>query len=512
MLDNKDMCKSYFLPPVKKQPIKIIKVFLLMFPLVLAAIIASSPSLFAQQRANKKLFLFASELPKTLIDQHYVIRKHVVDVILATQKYDLVFSEIPDRLAKSDVSQLILKYKIRTNDDDKFDLEFTYIDADQVSVSKTEVFENIPPRKFLYDFRLHLYEFVLDKKLTFSEMVKYSKKSKSKIEKINKSTIRKVGPKPTFPEISSTPENKNVNTNPNNKNKKRNIKAKVRKSKPQPEKLSLWALLKDTDRDRTWLEKKEDKAKEEKKNKSKDVKRAVVKPFVNPFLNIGSISLKTDDEFNIDLGTDQFHFGWKFVHRKLNIDDLIELTNEFDSLLGTTFEWIIYQPIHVSRYFLRAGFEIDKALNTTPIDMNDHFLFRVGLGYRLPNRLLPTVYYERSSLVYANLNNVGEGLVSNSQTVNWLNFELAYLGLKSYVSIHLAKSAYISKLGDTREASSATGFRYGYNLRYFFSTKVFGLKWWGDFEYRKGIYSRENIDTELELSKQEYSFRVGIHF
>jgi len=471
----------------------------------------------------KKLFIYSSELPKPLLNSHYVFRKHVVDVILATQKYNLMFSEIPERLVKSQVPQFIIKYKIRTSDlaDTLYNLELTLFDADKVVVSNQVIHENIPLSKLYYQFRLRLYEFILNRSLTNEEEIKFDKASSKKITQFKKSLIK---PKKSL-EATSTNSSGDTPPSPNQQTKtssqpslpSNQKNAKDKSEKPKKElKPSLWTLLKDDDRDKSWFainqskKEKDDSKKEDEQSNSNN--QGAVKPFVNPFLNIGSISLKGSDEFSLGLGTDQFHFAWKVVQRSQKISDIIKLTNEFNSLLGFTFEWLIYQPIHVSRFFLRTGIEFDKALNTKPIELNDHFLFRMGLGYRLPGRWMPSVYYERSSLVYANLNNLGDGVTSNLATANWINLEWAYLGIKTYSSVHFAKSISVSDAeGITRATESLGGFRFGANVRYFFSNKYLKLKWWGDIEYRREQFEQKNTNTTLEISKEEISFRIGFH-
>ena len=466
-------------------------------------------------RNNPKIFLYASELPRTIVEQKSILRKHVIDIILMTQVYNIMFSHIPKRLVKSKVPQRVLKYKIRTDLSNRFTLEFFLIDADRVFLVRQSKFLKISHKNLLKNFRKHLFDFLNNKKMTTDELLIFDKNSVKKISKLG--NIKQRNSRNEMTKAQGL-EERNIRLNQKKGNLEKSSDKSIQRNdkvKSKNKKQSLWELLIDLDRDKTWLKvilpsKKNNEI--QKDNIVSKKKKNLQAPAINPFLNIGNISLKREGDFSQSLSTSQFHFALKFVQRELAINDLIKLTNEFKSLAGLTFEWIVYKPVAVSRVFLRTGLEIDKAIKTAPVKMNDHLLFRIGAGYRLPGRLLPSLYYERSNLVYANLNQIGEGIVSNIKTVNWLSFDMAYLGIKDYMSIHIAKSFYTSGVKAGREIDLPQGYRYGANYRYFFNNKFVKVKWWGDVEYRSSKFQGKNISNTIEIYKKEYSFRIGIYF
>ncbi len=483
--------------------------------IVLLYIFISIPT--AATNLDEKLFLYSSELPVPLLKYTKEFRKQVIDVILATQKYEVVFSKIPDILAKSHKKQKILKYKLRTTNQ-RYNLEYTLIDADEVQIIKSETYTGLSRNNLIYLFRLHLYEFILDKKLSPDILKKQIRKSISRAPKISPKLLKNLRPNSSSPiaqevndELQMSRATKRVNTPPKNARNKTSAK------KTDPKK-SLWALLKDDDRDITWLqrnfktqESKNKKAlKEEKEKKVTTIDSQIG---INPFMNIGSISLKGDDEFTQDISTDQIHFAWKFVQRKQDIEDIISLENTFNSTLSFIIETIFYNPIHHSKVFYRLGLEYDAALNTEPIDMEDHLLLRAGFGYRLNYRLIPSFYLERSNLNYANLNTIGGGIESNTHSIYWANSEIAFLLPKNYLSLHFAKSIYGTKNGDTRENSAPSGIRVGANLRHYFQAKIWALKLWTGLEYRYSKFSRKNSTiNDLSIKKSEATLYFGIYF
>ncbi len=458
-----------------------------------------------RSKDHKKLFLYASSLPITLENQYYILRKHVVDVILSTQLFDLVFSEIPDYLAPSTTKQFILKYKLRTDGKHSYKLELYLIDADAVQIVRNVIHNKINKDNLIYDFRLKLYEFILNRKLTPKAKVTFQKKSLKIRQKIAKQKLHMRKP----PKLKKLPLNISKLLNkPAEIKPLATANKPINKNTPSNElKPSLWELLKDDDIDVPWIP----IEKVKRSYKTGTISLAPVKK-INPFSLWADLSLKTTDELSTSLISHQFHLAWKYVQRELIVDDLLKIQNEFYSILGFTAEWLYHFPIHISRLVFRAGMEIDQTLKTEPLDMNGHFVFRTGFGYMYNSWLMPSLYYEQSHINYANLNVVGQGLEANTHSIKWLSLEVAILGNKTYLSGHFAHSIASSYNGDPRELSAPTGFRYGANLRYFFNNKLFGAKYWFDVEYRKESFNRENVDGTMTLDKSEYSMRLGIHF
>jgi hypothetical protein len=492
---------------------KIVPVISLLF-MMTVFLISTEKSWAATAKAPPKLFLYSSTLPIALTNQYYILRKHVVDVLLATQIYDIVFSEIPNTIVKSSTSQYILKYKLRTDGQSTYRIEYYLINADEVQVSRRKVLHKVQKENLLFEFRLSLYEFVLDKKLRTNQLKEFKQHSEKRISKIYSKELEVRTPRKVknLKEILS-PKLEKVQSL--DKKMKGSISSTDSKS-PKVEKASLWELLKDQDTDVAWTAppiKAVDKKKSEKKKIKMGKITAKIQKTLNPFLFWANLSLKSANELKTSLGANQLHVGWKYVQRDIDVDDLVTIKNEFTSVLGLTLEWVYYLPLHVSRLVLRTGMEIDQTFKTTPIDMDNHFLFRAGAGYRVNNWFMPSLYFEQSNLNYANLNTIGGGIKANTHTIKWLSLELAILGNQTYLSAHFAKSIASTKNGDTRESSPPTGFRYGANARYFFNNKYFGMRPWFDLEYRREEFKRKSIDSSnLSILKNEYSTRIGIYF
>ena len=97
---------------------------------------------------------FIFKASSTLKKQEKNLRKHVIDVLLSTQKYNVVFSKIPKIISKGDVSQQILKYKLRTSviSDSLFDVEYFLIDADNIRIIKKIKYIDIPKVNYSIPF------------------------------------------------------------------------------------------------------------------------------------------------------------------------------------------------------------------------------------------------------------------------------------------------------------------------------------------------------------------------
>ena len=472
-----------------------------------------------------KIFIYQSRLPNSLIRKKKNLRSHVIDVLLSTQKYEVVFSKIPEFIARGDIPQVILKYKIRTGQSLKslFDLEFTLIDADAVKIKKTIRYVDIPKSKLLYQFRLHLYEFILGKKLTNQEEKKFAIKSKIKIAKLDKALASEPPSAEGQPSIGDI--KKNNKKIKNNINKLEIIDPPVNKPKVSQNKnevinkksLSLWDLLKDNDEDSSWavliIEKNQSRSEEENKSNenNKDQNDKITGP-ANPFLKT-KIFLKEEDQEDIRI--DMFHIAWRIVDREQEVTDLVALTNSFFSILGLTFEWVIHNPFNIENLFFRTGFEVDKSLKTTPIKLSDHSLFRLGFGLKLPLNILPSIYLETNSLVFANLNTAGEGFQDNIISIYWTTLELAYLTEKFYLGLQYSQSLDTSTLLEGINFTNLKGNRIGANVRYFSDYKIFSLDLWADLEYRVEKFDAKNLDfssRKLNVIKNELAVKFGVYF
>ena len=61
-----------------------------------------------------------------------------------------------------------------------YNIELSLINADSIKMVKTVSYISIPKSKLLYQFRLHLYEFILGKKLSNKEESKFNQMSREK--------------------------------------------------------------------------------------------------------------------------------------------------------------------------------------------------------------------------------------------------------------------------------------------------------------------------------------------
>lgn len=476
-----------------------------------------------------KVFLYQSKLPSNLLSSEEELRRHVIDVLLSTQKYNVVFSKIPEFIAKGDVSQVILKYKIRTSSSfsNLYNIEFKLINVDTIKVVKTISYIDIPKTKILYQFRLHLYEFILGKKLTNEQEINLNKISESKIEKFKmplEDSTKNLG--------NEKNSNKNFKNNqilknsfgkaaPEKNNTITNNNTSMTPTNPTvpPKKISLWDLLLDNDEDSSWTPKIENvglvKKNEESKDsvkKSEDLDLEEIEGPPNPFLKT-RISIKENEAE--DSRFDMFHVAWRIVKREQEVTDLVGLTNNFFSILGFTFEWVIHHPLNIKNIYFRTGFEFDKSLKTEPIKLSDHSLFRTGLGVKLPFNLLPSLYIETNSLVFANLNRVGGGFEDNIVSVYWSTLELALLTESLYLAIQYSKSIDSSTLLKGINFANLQGERLGVNARYFSNYSIFSLKLWSDVEYRIERFDANNldfIDRKLNIVKMELAIRFGVYF
>jgi hypothetical protein len=461
-----------------------------------------------------KLFLYASDLPIKLKNQYYVFRKHVVDVVLATQLYNLVFSQIPEYLVKSEEPQFILKYKFRTDGESTYRIELFLIDVDIVQIVREIKWEKIEIEELLYQFRFGLYEFILDKNLRPNEKRKFLKETDKKIKEIASQRLDKRSPPPPRKITIIEKTNKKI-VRKNKKKLEKKGSGKIAPSKRahgKKQKASLWVLLRDQDKDIPWIVVSEQAQTNDQSEQNEEGLAPDRKKISNPFVMWGKISQKDKKELRTNLQTNQFHLAWKYVQRDVFVKDLVKIRSEFYSLFGVTIEWLYFLPIHLSKLVFRTGIELDQTFNTTPIKLAEHFLLRTGFGYRLYNWLMPSLYYEHSDLNYANLNIIGDGIEANHHSVKWLTMEFAILGNQLYSSIHFSKSISSSRNRDKREASSPSGTRYGANVRYFFLNKTIGIRPWCDIEFRRESFKRENYNNTMTIYKNEYSTRLGVHF
>lgn len=445
-----------------------------------------------------KMFLYQSDLPLALQEQERLLRKHVIDVILATQKYEVVFSEIPNKLSKARVQQKILKYKIRTDGRDTYRIELFLIDADIIQIIKNQKNEKIHKTQLLQEFRISLYEFILNKKLRAEEKLEFNKVSLNKIKRYQQKV--KKNSKTTKDAATSLASNTEKPSTPNRK-KRAQKNTKVKKS------VGLWDLLTDLDQDEPWKES-NNEAKDEKSKSKNRFSPSNLEP--NPFRAWARIAQMDDPRDT--LSSNQIHLAYKYVDRKAQVRDIIDINNDFFSPIGMTFEWVYYFPRHISPLLFRSTFELDYSTNTEPITMDGHSLFRVGFGYRLNYWYLPSIYYEQSNLNYANLNVIGDGIEANTHQIKWINFEQAFNGNQVYFSIHYALSVGATRNKDARESSPPTGRRLALNLRYFTQQRLWGGRFWYDIEYRTENFTREMTDQNMSIDKNEFSLRLGVYF
>ena len=150
--------------------------------------------------------------------------------------------------------------------------------------------------------------------------------------------------------------------------------------------------------------------------------------------------------------------------------------------------------------------------------MSDHNLFRLGFGYKLPLNILPSVYFETNSLVFANLNQVGEGFQDNIVSMFWTTGELAILTNQVSLSVQFSKSVGSTTVLEGSKFGEMNGQRIGFNARYFFNADIFGIKPWTDFEYRQESFESSQINDDLtaprtlKITKNELAIRFGIYF
>ena len=503
------------------------------FSLLITTIFISTPIIATENIAQlrTKVFLYQSKLPKSLVNSKDELRRHVIDVLLSTQKYNVVFSKIPEFIAKGDVPQVVLKYKLRTSTtvSSLFNIEFKLINADTVKVIKTINYVDIPKSRLFYQFRLHLYEFILGKKLTNAQEMKFNKVSSSKIKKFKINKKSTANPDDTEKNNTSPRQIKSskkavavTNTPPPFMNKGLAATSSPKAAPtPSSKKITLWDLLKDNDQDRSWLSetvsdksllnKETDDQKKEKGAETQQVDSKIVGP-ANPFLKT-RVTIKEDE--TQDIRFDMFHIAWRVVKRDQEVTDLVGLTNNFFSVLGLTFEWVIHNPLNIKNLYFRTGFEVDKSLKTEPIKLSDHSLFRAGFGVKLPLNILPSLYIETNSLVFANLNRAGEGFQDNIVSVYWSTLELAILTKSLYLGAQYSKSIDSSTLLEGINFANLQGERFGATARYFSNLSIFSLKLWTDVEYRVEHFSANNlelIDRKLNIVKKEIAVKFGVYF
>lgn len=466
-------------------------------PLIIGILISSYVK--ANLDSRPKLFLYQSTLPQTLITTERELKKHVIDVILATQKYEVVFSKIPKILTKAKVPQKIIKYKFRTDGEFTYRIELFLIDADVIQIIKNSSYNKVHRDELLREFRLRLYEFILGRKL--------KKEEKEEFENISLTKINRFKSRPVNNRFSqkSIPDHNSNNLSEVKQDKNKTQSQNSDSNKPHKEK-SLWDLLVDQDSDRPWEKEKEVKTKENSK-KDKIGRGNSIEP--NPFRAWAKVS--QGDQQRDSLVSNQVHLAYKYVDRQVDVKDIIDLKNDFFSPIGLSFEWIYFFPRHVSPFLFRSTLELDYSTNTEPISMDGHSLFRFGFGYRLNYWYLPSLYYEQSNLNYANLNVIGDEIEPNTHQVKWLNLEQAFNGNQLYFSIHYALTIGATKNKDQREDAAPQGRRLAFNLRYFTMQRFFKQRFWYDIEYRREDFTRDMIDQTMAISKQEVSLRFGIY-
>ncbi|HLE12658.1 MAG: hypothetical protein A2504_10080 [Bdellovibrionales bacterium RIFOXYD12_FULL_39_22] len=114
---------------------------------------------------NPPLFLFDSELPDSLDGLRRELKRNVIDVVLRSQKYLLVFNKVPLFFPENIEEQFILKYKIRTQRIGKYYRLQLFL-FEGVAVKQVKSLRKIwvPRDQIVSRLRFALYEFIFGKK------------------------------------------------------------------------------------------------------------------------------------------------------------------------------------------------------------------------------------------------------------------------------------------------------------------------------------------------------------
>jgi len=473
--------------------------------LFLLVVILLSQFSYANNRvAQPKLFLYASDLPTPLKTYQESLQLHSIDVLLATQKFNIVFSNIPEYLSKSNRDQYVLKYKIRTGSNLNYKISYYLYDINELIQVREQSFLSTK-KNILRNFRLGLYEFILMKKLTAPEMRKFDQYSKDRIESIKKKYQTNLAPLPI-----QQPKDKELA--PINTEQEVAIISIAEQNKEAHQSKSIWDLIRDKDRDISWSNP-QNKATQKNHKKEKSRNFSLTPEVRNPFTKIGSKSKVSSDEEPDHLRTHIIHIAWKYINRSLDIKDLIQLRSKFESNIGLNLEWIFYDHYNFSKLFYRLQYEIDKTFNTSPIDLSSHYRIRPGVGYRLTESFILSSYYERSNLVFANLNNIGDTISESNYNLDFLVFESSYLTDSIFLTVQLSTPLHSSPSTKDSSTESIHGLRVGAMARYYFPSLFLGISPWIELEGYYDRYSQDITSSRtLKIDRKEVSFKLGTYF
>jgi hypothetical protein len=459
------------------------------------------------QSINSRLFLYSSDLPITLEKDSQIIRKHIIDILLANEKFDLMLSEIPDQLVKAKTPQFVFKYKIRTKSASTYDISLFLIDIDKLSIKKSHIFQDIKRSTFLSNLRKNVFLFFSNKKLTTKQKKEFNKRTQKKIKtigRLEKRSIKNTAFRPSEviaraeESVTSTAQNKNIN---------KKLKTSIQKGTKKIENGSIWNLLRDDDVDIPWLVK---------KSKTKSFIKSLEKKISTPFNEISSI--KNYDEKLTPLTYHRFHISYKYALRQLEVTDIIDTDIEYHSVIGFSIEWLNYSPRFISRFLYKLSVDFDTPLETTPVQLEGHFNMTSSIGYRYSNRGLIGLSYDIDKMNFPNLNAVSSTVSANSFTVYWLDIDYMYIRRNYNLAVSLgtllnSKNSGKDQTAELRATDDFKGNSLNFKLRYYMEDKFKGdIQLWMGFQYKKYYLTRTNSSTDTKINSDNFIYHIGTFF
>lgn len=457
--------------------------------------------------SNKpNLFLYYSEFPVALEKESKIIKKHIVDSVLYTRKFDLMFSKIPDVLVKTKKSQFILKYKLRTQGFNLYRLELFLIDVNKVIVKRVQAFDNIPHKKLIERIRNATFMFLHNKTVSVENINRFKSLSQKKMFKLGKLTNKSLEKenKPAQFEL----KDKQLTNIPVVKNKE--LPQQESLGSPKSRTPSLWDLLKDDDKDIPWVPIK--KAQNKKINKIKKITRKAR----SAFNDLSSIKIAEDDSDSLDVN--RIHLSYKYANRELAVSDKIELQTNYHSVLGFSVEWLNYAPLHISPYIFRLIGEFDSPLETEPVQLDAHFNLATSVGYRYSNKYLLGLTYSVDTVNYPNLNIIGEGISPNNITTYWADFDFLNIGIQYNLSFSVgfllnAKNSGKNQSAEVAALGKFSGNTLNIKYRYYFDDSfIEDIQFWLGLQYREYSLARANQGSDLLIKAQHYIIHYGVFF
>ncbi len=487
----------------------------IIFLFVALTLFKVSAQVLTPSENKDKLFFYASELPEVLKPSSSLIRKHIIDIVLLTESYNIMLSRIPDELVKAKAPQFILKYKLRTMGKNLYSIELFLINADYVRIERSRLKERVP----LHNLTASLRQFTLE----FLKNSPLSKTEEKKLAKRNTKMIQKIGKIENKIEMHSLAQSvKDSLEIEKNKQDLSDKKSNISKIHPPQnmtirnpkEKKSLWDLLKDQDKDIPWSPE---------KPIAKATIHATADKRIAPFFDW--IKIQPSMAQYQELEFNRFHASYKYAQRSLEIQDIINLNTDYTSVIGFAFEWLKYYPKDVSRKIFKLALEFDSPLETTPVQLEGHFNLKASLAYRITNKLTLGVSYDIDKLNYPNLNQVGTDIVANSYTIYWLGIEGGYFHRDFNTTLALetlysAKNSSEITTAEERAKEDFNGHAIKYNLRYYFNDLFFEkIQFWIGFQARYYNLSRKNKiignfdeNKTTNIKAINYIFHTGVYF